>query len=129
MSVRVRGFLASDEAVVWAAAEPSAEHQNRHELAHRPERWKPADLQAWARYVRTTAERYRGRVRHWEIYNEVNFNPPAVPAGFSGSTAEYLELQRIAWRSKLDNGCGGRVARFAHTDMTGFTSVASGCTQ
>lgn len=82
----------------WAAVEPSEEHKKKHELAHRPERWKPADLQAWERYVRALGERYRGRVRHWEVYNEVNFCPPGLPATFSGSTAEYLELQRIAWR-------------------------------
>ncbi|MCK6487461.1 MAG: hypothetical protein L6R48_03805 [Planctomycetes bacterium] len=82
----------------WAALEPSAAHQARHEVAPRPERWRPADPAAWARYVRAVADRYRGRVRHWEVYNEVNFCPPAVPASFSGSTADYLELQRIAYR-------------------------------
>lgn len=82
----------------WAAVEPSEEHKKRHELAHRPERWKPADLQAWAAYVRAVATRYKGRVRHYEIYNEVNFCPPAMPATFSGGTADYLALQRIAYQ-------------------------------
>jgi hypothetical protein len=82
----------------WAAVEPGEEHKKRHELAYRPERWKPADPNAWARYVRATAERYKGQVRYWEIYNEVNFCPPGLPATFSGSTEEYVELQRIAYR-------------------------------
>ncbi|MDZ4198908.1 MAG: hypothetical protein U1E27_06440, partial [Kiritimatiellia bacterium] len=82
----------------WAAIEPSEEHKAKHELAYRPERWQPADLEAWARYVRAVAERYKGRIRHYEVYNEVNFCPPGLPATFSGGVPEYLALQRIAYR-------------------------------
>ena len=28
------------------------------------------DLGAWRRYIRTTAQHYRGRVRYWEVWNE-----------------------------------------------------------
>jgi len=82
----------------WAAVESPDEIKKRHVLAQQPARWKPADLGAWARYVRETVTRYRKDVKYWEIYNEVNFHPPGLPATFSGSTAEYLELMRIAWK-------------------------------
>lgn len=81
----------------WAAVEPDPAHQKRHELAPRPERWKPADLAAWARYAGAVAARYRGRLQRFEIYNEVNFCPPVVPATFSGGTADYLALQEAAY--------------------------------
>lgn len=84
----------------WAAAEPTTYNptEAKTEYAFRPARWQPRDLDAWARYVRATVTRYRGKVRSWEIYNEVNFHPPALPATFSGTTADYLALQRIAYR-------------------------------
>ena len=84
----------------WAASEPTAyaPKDAKTDYAFRPARWQPRDLDAWARYVRATVTRYRGKVRSWEIYNEVNFHPPAMPATFSGTTEDYLALQRIAYR-------------------------------
>jgi len=32
----------------------------------------PGALEAWLRYVREAVARYRGRVRHWEVWNEPN---------------------------------------------------------
>ncbi|MCK6488852.1 MAG: endo-1,4-beta-xylanase [Planctomycetes bacterium] len=91
----------------WAAREPPAAIQARHPYGPRPERWTPADPAAWARYVGETVARYRGRVRAWEVWNEVNFHPPVRPGSFSGSTGEYLELQRLAYRAAkaADPGC------------------------
>lgn len=48
---------------------------------------------AWLRYVRTMADRYRDRVRHWEIWNEPNhtsFWRPSRP-----DPADYLRLVRM----------------------------------
>ena len=49
--------------------------------------------QAWARYVRALAERFRDRVMHWEIWNEPNttyFWKPEKP-----SPASYMDLVKL----------------------------------
>lgn len=83
----------------WAAAEPSKEHQARHRLAQAPGRWKPRDVNEWNQYVTQVVRRYHNDIHHWEIYNEVDFHPPGLPASFSGSTAEYFDLLKGAYQS------------------------------
>lgn len=54
---------------------------------------EPADLADWRLYVRTVVQRYRGRIAHYEIWNEVN-----AGAGFyTGSPERLLDLQRAAY--------------------------------
>ena len=54
---------------------------------------EPADLDDWRHYVRTVALRYKTRIAHYEIWNEVN-----AGAGFFSGTAErMLELQQAAY--------------------------------
>lgn len=48
--------------------------------------------EAWRNFVRTAAERYKGRVAFWEIWNE-----PDLSAFFKGTTDDYLELLEIAY--------------------------------
>lgn len=81
----------------WAAVEPSAEHKAKTDHAKSPGRWKPRNVQEWSNYVYQTVNRYKGYVKHWEIYNEVDFHPPGLPATFSGSTAEYKALLDAAY--------------------------------
>ena len=50
--------------------------------------------QAWVNYAGKIAERFRTRVRHWEIWNE-----PNIPQFWQGSTpnaAQYVELVKLA---------------------------------
>lgn len=51
----------------------------------------PADPGHWRDYVRTLANRYRGRITHWELWNEPDFQRL-----FSGTAAQMVELARIA---------------------------------
>ncbi len=52
------------------------------------------DLSAWSTYVKTMAERYRGRIRYWEVWNEPDLS------GFNGmSLAEYVELQKTTYQA------------------------------
>lgn len=81
----------------WAAERPSPEIIAGHQNAAMPNRWKPRDLKEWENYVFTTVSRYRGRVKQWEIWNEVDFHPPAKPAAFSGDTGDYHRLLRAAF--------------------------------
>ena len=32
--------------------------------------YRPSDLAAWARFVEFMTDRYRGKIRHWEVWNE-----------------------------------------------------------
>ena len=92
--IRMLGILGSPP--VWAADSAIVPtHKNADMSARR----KPADPDDWERYVRAVAERYRGKVAAWEIWNEVDWHPPAPAASFSGSTADYLELLKRAHRA------------------------------
>lgn len=50
----------------------------------------------WTDYVYRTMKRYAGKVKYYEIVNEVNFHPPMKPAAFSGTEAEYFKMLKIA---------------------------------
>lgn len=81
----------------WASARPdelSAYNRNQPATG-RDTGWaaEPASLEDWRTYVRTVAERYRGRIRHYEIWNEVNED-----RFFSGTIDQLVELQAEAWR-------------------------------
>ncbi|MDZ4197760.1 MAG: hypothetical protein U1E27_00580, partial [Kiritimatiellia bacterium] len=95
--VRLLGLLGNPPE--WAAVEPDAEHKNKHPLAHLSGRWKPRSLKEWETYVYQTVLRYKDEVKHWEIYNEVDFHPPASVGSFSGSTEEYFQLLQTAWKA------------------------------
>ena len=47
----------------------------------------PVDPQDWYAFVFTTVSRYRGRVRHWGLWNE-----PNLKHFFSGSPAQYIDV-------------------------------------
>ncbi len=51
----------------------------------------PVDMAHWRDYVRTLANRYRGRITHWELWNEPDFQ-----GFFTGGPARMVELARIA---------------------------------
>jgi hypothetical protein len=53
---------------------------------------EPADLNDWRNYVRTVAQRYRGRIRHYEIWNE-----PNLKGFYTGSVPQMLTLAREAY--------------------------------
>ncbi len=104
----------------WAATEPTAEDytgKNGNALTweYRPGRWKPKSYEEWENYVYTVVDRYKGRIKYWEVYNEVNFHPPYHTAAFSGSTEEYAELLRIAYSAakRADPGCQILISGFS----------------
>ncbi|MFT3857423.1 MAG: hypothetical protein QM742_07980 [Aquabacterium sp.] len=51
----------------------------------------PAGLDAWRDYVRQVAERFKGRIRLWEIWNEAD-----VPTHWVGGAATMVEMVRVA---------------------------------
>lgn len=98
--VEVLGVLGYPPA--WASTYSEAERERLKipakpgTYSRNPERYQPKNIEDWKAYVRAVVERYRGQVKYWEIYNEVDFHPPAKHATFSGTTKDYLELLRSA---------------------------------
>jgi hypothetical protein len=74
-----------------------------------PPRAKPVDIPRnlnlpydhpdnyWGQFVRKLAERERGVVDHWVIWNEPDLYDPALRYTFSGSYEEYLQLLKVAY--------------------------------
>lgn len=94
----------------WASEKPVPRSDMKQPFKATCERWKPRNADEWRTYVRTTAEHFKGRVGMWEIYNEVNFHPPFLPASFSGTTAEYAKLLKMAAEEIHAAPVRGRVA-------------------
>jgi hypothetical protein len=71
----------------WASARP--DEPSGHGKPGRAA--EPRNLADWRNYVRRVAERYRGRVRYYEIWNE-----PNTRTLYTGSIKKLVELTRIA---------------------------------
>ena len=54
----------------------------------------PRDLSEWENYVFRTVEHFKGRIRHWEVWNE-----PCWKSFFSGTPEEYAEVLKAAYRA------------------------------
>ncbi len=54
----------------------------------------PRDLSEWDQYVFKTVEHFKGRIGHWEVWNE-----PCWKSFFSGSPEEYTEVLKVAYRA------------------------------
>ena len=53
---------------------------------------KAPEIDAWSRFCRAIAERYTGKIRFWEVWNEPDLD------FFRGTADEYLEMLRAAYR-------------------------------
>lgn len=73
----------------WAAARPTERSPYNVPGASS----EPADIADWKFYVQTVARRYRGRIHHYEIWNEVN----AGAGFFTGTPEAMFDLQRAAF--------------------------------
>lgn len=98
----------------WAAEDPKYKNI-QHELAYMPARWKPRSVEEWSNYVYQIVSRYKGKVKCWEVWNEVDFHPPGAPASFSGSTKDYFELVKAVWiaAKKADPECKVLISGFS----------------
>lgn len=66
----------------WASARP--DEKSSYAPGNAAE---PANMEDWRNYVRTVAQRYRGKISHFEIWNEPNEH-----GFFSGSVEKLVEL-------------------------------------
>ena len=72
----------------WASARPT------EASAYKPgNASEPVNMEDWRRYVRKVGERYKGRIRHYEIWNE-----PNLPPRFTGSISKVVELTCDAYK-------------------------------
>ncbi|MEW5967871.1 MAG: hypothetical protein AB1720_12895 [Pseudomonadota bacterium] len=77
----------------WASARPLEKG------VYRPgDTAEPRDIEDWENYVSAVARRYKGRVRDFELWNEVN----AGTGFFSGTPEAMLTLQKSAYRVVKD---------------------------
>jgi hypothetical protein len=72
----------------WASARPNEPSNYRPGNAA-----EPLDIEDWRTYVRTVAVRYKGRIKNYELWNEVN-----LPGFYSGSKEKLVELAREAYQ-------------------------------
>ncbi|WP_171628403.1 endo-1,4-beta-xylanase [Paenibacillus plantarum] len=102
----------------WAATKPTDAIMQTSNLAQRPERWVPNDFEGeWANYIYQTVSRYKGEVKYWEIYNEVNFNAESsVAATLTGTDTQYMELLKIAYREVKRADPNARILTSGYSD-------------
>lgn len=67
---------------------------------------EPVRMAHWEEYVRRVAQRYRGRIAMYELWNEPNFSDIArdrdQPGFYTGSIAQMVEMARIARKVQDD---------------------------
>lgn len=81
----------------WASARP--DEVSAYTPIQKEKGWaaEPTDIEDWKNYVRAVATRYKGKVRHYEIWNEPNNNVMPL-AFFTGTHAKLAELCREAYK-------------------------------
>jgi len=73
----------------WAALNPNLKSgYGEEELTASP----PKDIEIWKKYVKTLAERYKGKIRYWEIWNE-----PDHHYFYKGTIEQMVELVKEAY--------------------------------
>jgi hypothetical protein len=75
----------------------------------------PNSMDDWRDYVRTVGNRYKGRIKYWEIWNEAD-----IPQHYSGSVSEMVEMTRIA-REELKAIDAGNVILSPNITIIGLT--------
>lgn len=71
----------------WALSDPYRDNPE----VRRPPTY-PGWIEAWRVYVRSVAQRYRGKIAYWEIWNE-----PDLRLFFRGSIEEYVALLKAGY--------------------------------
>lgn len=97
----------------WASARPAEESTYYRGAAAEPE-----NIEDWRNYVRTVAERYKGRLHYYELWNE-----PNLKGFYSGTVDKMLELSREAYRilKEVDPGVTVISPAAAHSGNTGLS--------
>lgn len=55
---------------------------------------------SWAQFARAIAERYKGRIDHWVVWNEPDIWDPASPTyTWNGSVEQFYRLQKVGYQA------------------------------
>lgn len=73
----------------WASARPDEPSAYGYGKAA-----EPADIENWRNYVATVASRYKGRIRYYELWNEIN-----AKNFYTGNTDQMLLLAKTAYQT------------------------------
>ncbi len=85
--VRILGIL--DYSAEWASTAPTTWDHGR-------DRAPPKNLDDWSNYVYRTVEHFKGRVDHWEVWNEPNTNFFWLPKRDAKGYANLLRAAYVA---------------------------------
>ena len=55
----------------------------------------PRNMNDWENYIKTVAQRYKGKIKSYEIWNE----PDCGPSHFDGTPEEYVKMLQIAYQT------------------------------
>ena len=82
----------------WASARPDEKCPYGNGCAA-----EPRDLQDWESYVRQVAQRYKGRIKYYEMWNEPKFegydwDARVTTSFFTGTLKEFLLMAEVAQR-------------------------------
>ena len=79
-------------------------------------------MDAWEAFVRRMAQQYRGRIRHWIIWNEPDVWEPDHPGStWLGNEADYARLLKTAYRAIKEVDPGAQVAMAGQTYFWDWT--------
>ena len=79
-------------------------------------------MDAWEAFVRRMAQQYRGRIRHWVIWNEPDVWEPDHPGStWLGNEADYARLLKTAYRAIKEVDPGAEVAMAGQTYFWDWT--------
>jgi hypothetical protein len=70
---------------------------------------EPANIADWENYVRTVVQRYRGRIKYYEIWNEPDFSGTTGNSYFSGTADKMQQLASTAYAIIQQADSGARV--------------------
>lgn len=84
----VKPLLVLAHSPAWASARPAEASAYRHGVAA-----EPARLADWSNYVRTVGERYKGRIREYQVWNE-----PSDKGHYTGTVDNLVQLTCEAQR-------------------------------
>jgi hypothetical protein len=97
----------------WASARPS--EPSPYGLGKSAE---PKNNQMWTEWVSQIGNRYRGRIKYWEVWNEPNFPWKAASNSFyTGTPEKLLALQQIAYQTLKDIDQDNKILTPAFTDF------------
>jgi hypothetical protein len=97
----------------WASASPDAQCPYGKGTCG-----APASIDQWRHYVRTVAERYKGRIRHWELWNEADYKMFFLP------TMPMIDLAKAAREELKAVDPQNKLLSPGYTNATGMNALS-----